>query len=254
MFAGCAELAAGILLFVPGLATLGALICLLDVIQILVLNMTYDVPVKLFAFHLILMSLVLLAPETSRLANVLVLDRTANPSRQPTLLSGGRANWVALAVQLVFGAYLVGMNTYGVAQGWKRYGGGAPTSPLYGIWNVDEMSIDGQIRAPLITDYDRWRRLIFQGPTGASFQRMDDSFASYGAKIDIEGRTLTFSKGSDTSWSARFAFQQPARERLILDGDMDGHRVRMRLQLLDRNRFLLVNRGFHWIQEYPFNR
>jgi hypothetical protein len=83
---------------------------------------------------------------------------------------------------------------------------------------------------------------------------MDDSFASYGANIDMAGRTLTFSKGSDTSWSARFAFQQPARERLILDGDMDGHRVRMRLQLLDRNRFLLVNRGFHWIQEYLFNR
>lgn len=158
MFAGCAELAAGILLFVPGLATLGALVCLLDVIQIFVLNMTYDVPVKLFAFHLILMSLMLLAPEASRLANVLVLNRTANPSAQPTLTRGRRANWVALAVQLVFGAYLVGMSTYAAVQGWKGYGGGAPTSPLYGIWNVDEMSIDGRIRSPLITDYDRWRR------------------------------------------------------------------------------------------------
>jgi hypothetical protein len=254
MFAGCAELVAGILLFVPGLATLGALTCLLDVIQILVLNMTYDVPVKLFAVHLILMSVMLLAPEASRLANVLVLNRTANPSTQPTLLRGRRANRVVLAVQLVFGAYLVGMGTYGAAQNWKRYGGGAPTSPLYGIWNVDEMSIDGQIRSPLITDYDRWRRLVFQGPTGASFQRMDDSFASYGAKIDIEDKTVTFSKGSDKSWSARFAFQHPAPERLILDGGWDGHKVRMQLQLLDRNTFLLVNRGFHWIQEYPFNR
>ena len=35
---------------------------------------------------------------------------------------------------------------------------------------------------------------------------------------------------------------------------MDGHAVHMQLKLKDRNQFLLVNRGFHWIQEYPFNR
>jgi hypothetical protein len=28
----------------------------------------------------------------------------------------------------------------------------------------------------------------------------------------------------------------------------------MKLKLLDRNKFTLVNRGFHWINEYPFQR
>src|SRR4026208_2091617 len=53
IFAGCAELAAGILICIPRTATLGALICLADAIQIFTLNMSYDVPVKLFSFHLI---------------------------------------------------------------------------------------------------------------------------------------------------------------------------------------------------------
>jgi hypothetical protein len=35
---------------------------------------------------------------------------------------------------------------------------------------------------------------------------------------------------------------------------MDDHQVRIELQLTDRNKFLLVGRGFHWIQEFPFNR
>jgi hypothetical protein len=30
--------------------------------------------------------------------------------------------------------------------------------------------------------------------------------------------------------------------------------LHMHLQLLDREKFLLVNRGFHWMQETPFNR
>jgi hypothetical protein len=30
--------------------------------------------------------------------------------------------------------------------------------------------------------------------------------------------------------------------------------MEMHTRLLDRNSFLLVTRGFHWVQEYPFNR
>jgi hypothetical protein len=44
---------------------------------------------------------------------------------------------------------------------------------------------------------------------------------------------------------AGFRFDRPARNQLTLDGEMDNHRVHMRLQLIDPNRFLLVSRGFH---------
>jgi hypothetical protein len=251
MFTGFAELTAGVLLFVPRLATLGALLCLADVIEIFALNMTYDVPVKLFSFHLILMSLVLLAPDASRLANVLVFDRTAGPSTQPPLVRSHRGMRIAVIAQLVFGAYLLGMSLYFGAQRWKQFGGGVPKSPLYGIWNVDEMSIDGVIRPPLLTDHDRWRRVTFQTPTTSSFHRMDDTFVTSTAKIDMDGRRLSL---KSPTWSATFAVEQPSADRLILDGDMNGRAMRMQLHLVDRESFLLVNRGFQWIQEYPLNR
>ena len=41
---------------------------------------------------------------------------------------------------------------------------------------------------------------------------------------------------------------------MIFAGDMDSHKVKVELQLVDRKKFLLVSRGFHWVQEYPFNR
>jgi hypothetical protein len=253
-FTGCAELLAATCLFVPRLATLGALVALADSVQIFTLNMTYDVPVKLFSFHLILMSLVLLAPEARRLANVLVLDRTAGPSTQPGLFRGRRAARVALVLQLVFGAYVVGLGFYGSWQGWKLYGGGAPKSPLYGIWNVEQMSIDGVTRSPLLTDWGRWRRIVFQAPTAMSFQRMDDTFMGYPAAIDVNAKTITLTKPSDKNWKAVFSYLQPDGERLVLDGQMDGKKVRMDTRLFDRNKFLLVKSGFRWIQEAPFNR
>src|SRR5215470_8641571 len=50
---GCAELLAGILLVIPHTALLGSLICLADMLQVLLLNLSYDIGVKLISFHII---------------------------------------------------------------------------------------------------------------------------------------------------------------------------------------------------------
>lgn len=127
---GRAELAAGVLLFVPRTVTLGALVCLADALQIFTLNMTSDVPVRLFSFHVILMSAALLAPHAKSLANVLLLARPASPAVDPTVGRTPRTRRIAAVAQVAFGAYLVLMNLQGARKAWTQYGGGAPKSPL----------------------------------------------------------------------------------------------------------------------------
>jgi uncharacterized membrane protein YphA (DoxX/SURF4 family) len=253
-FAGSAEMLGGLLLLFPRTALFGALVCLADMTQVFMLNMTYDVPVKLFSFQLLLMILLLLTPEFQRLVGFFFSNRTIGPSTQPQLFSTRRANRIALAAQILFGIWLLGINTYSGWIAWHTYGGGRPKSPLYGIWNVDELSVDGQLRSPLLIDYGRWRRAIFEIPERMTFQRMDDSFAGYGASISTQDKTIALTKNSDKNWKANFTFQRVGNDQLILDGNMDSHKIHMQLQLVDRNKFMLVNRGFHWIQEYPFNR
>ena len=254
IFTGCAELLAGVLLFIPATATLGALLSLACTIQIFVLNMTYDVPVKLFSFHLILMSLFLLAPDMRRLLNVLVLNRPAGLSTIPPLGRTRRAIRIGVLAQVLFGFYILSVNLNQNIGNWTTYGGGAPKSPLYGIWDVTKMTVDGVERAALVTDYDRWRRVVFDNPAFMSFQRMDDTFASFGSKIDTAAKSIALAKGADPKWSAKFTFEQPAADRLVMTGAMDGKKIRLELVLLSREKFLLVSRGFHWTQEYPFNR
>jgi hypothetical protein len=254
IFAGCAEMLGGILLIVPRTAMLGILICLADLTHVFLLNMTYDVPVKILSFHLMLMGLFLLFPELPRLVNFFFLNRVAGPSTQPQLFRAHRANRIALGVQLIFAFYIVGTNIYTGWSDWYAYGGGRPKSSFYGIWNVDLLSIDGQVRSPLLTDYDRWRRVIFDFPTSINFQRMDDSFVGYGATINLNDRTIALTKANDRNWRAKFNFQHPAPDQLTVDGDMDNHKIDMQLRLVGRDTFLLANSRFHWIAEYPFNR
>jgi hypothetical protein len=242
IFTGVAETTAAVLLFIPHTAPLGALVALACTIQVWMLNMTYDVPVKLFSFHLIAMSLFLLTPDCRRILSAVLVEPSSKPRR------------VAWILQVVLGAWFVALALKGSVEAWTQYGGGSPKSPLYGVWNVAYMSVDGVERAPLVTDYDRWRRVIFDRPQGMSFQRMDDTFAQFGNTIDTTAKTLALTRPADPKWGATFTFEQTAPNRMALSGEMDGKKVVLRLELWPREKFLLVTRGFDWVQEYPFNR
>jgi hypothetical protein len=143
---------------------------------------------------------------------------------------------------------------YGAKQGWTAFGGGAPKSQLYGIWEVEQMTMDGQVLPPLLTDEQRWRRIVFDRPTRAVFQPMNDSLITFIAKIDASAHTIDLTKADDSKWHATLSYDRPANERLFLQGEMDGHQVAMELHLIEHGTFLLINRGFHWVQERPFNR
>jgi hypothetical protein len=251
-FAGGMELAAAVLLFVPRLSMLGAIVLVADSIQIFTLNMTYDVPVKLFSFHLILMGLVLLAPEARRLANVLVLNRAAGPS---TMTPRARRTWLRrslVAAQIVFGAVSLGSAYVENRSAWTTSGAGAPKPPLYGIWTIDRMEINGVERAPLVTDWGRYRRVVFQNKAAMTFWRMDDTTLGYGATVDPAKKTIALTAGKQSIGT--LAYEQPTPETLVLSGDVNGQTLRLETRLFDRSRFLLVSRGFHWVQETPFNR
>jgi hypothetical protein len=254
IFLGSAEVLGGLLMIVPRTVTFGALVCLADLVQVFVLNMTYDVPVKLLALHFMLFAIFLLAPELRRLINFFFMERATDAPALAPLFQKPEANRLAIRLQVAFGVYLMAMNVSGAIQAWRTIGDGQPKPVLYGIWDVEQMTIDGQTRLPLLTEYDRWRRIIFDFTTQTSFQRMDNSFTVFGSSIDEESGTITLMNGRDESWKSTFTYARPAPDELLLDGLMDNHKVHMQLKLLDRNKFDLVNRGFHWINEYPFQR
>jgi hypothetical protein len=250
VFTGVVEVVAGLLLLAPRTTLLGATISFASMAQVCVINMSYDIGVKILSLQLTLISLFLMAPDFQHLLNLFLWKRASEPAVDPELFRTRRANRIALAVQITFGLYLLTLYTaVGRTFWYAAGGGGSPKSPLYGIWNVEELAIDGESRAPQLNDYDRqWRRVIFDAPQWIYFQRMDDSFMRYGVRIDDEKKGLTLAKGRSRSWQANFNFERPSPERLVLDGEMDGYRIRMQLQLVRFDTFRLLNSPFRWVR------
>ncbi|HTV13472.1 MAG TPA: hypothetical protein VME68_02080 [Acidobacteriaceae bacterium] len=254
IFAGSAELLGGLLILIPRTRTLGALVCLADMIQVFLLNMTYDVPVKILSFHLILLALVILATDLRRMMQFFLLSQPAEAPAATTLFQTRRANRSAAGVQIVFAFWLLGNNAWGARIGWKTYGGGMPRPALYGVWDVEQQTVDGQVRPPLFTDNDRWRRILFDRHNLVVFERFNDERVLWTGTVDPRAGTIRLSQRGNGPGGASLSYTQPSPDRLTLDGTLSGHRVHLDLALYDRSKFLLVSRGFHWVQESPLNR
>ncbi len=254
IFAGASEMVGGLLLMTRRTTLLGALACMGVLGNVVMLNFCYDVPVKLYSSHLFLMAFLLAAPDLRRLADLLVFNRRVEPAVHRPLFAGKLWHRAALVVRTLFLAGFAVLALYETLGIYRIYGAGAPKSPLYGVWNVDEMALDGVVRPPLLTDETRWRRVVFDRVDYFSFQNMDDSRRSYAMKMDAAKRTLTLSQSDKPAWKAAFTYQRPDPDHLLLAGTLDGHPLRATLHRTDPAKRLLTSRGFHWINEYPFNR
>ncbi|WP_067529537.1 DoxX family protein [Nocardia uniformis] len=262
MTLGAVEVIAGLLLFVSRTAVLGAAACLASTAHILLLNMTFDIPEKLLAAHLLLISLFLLAPYLRRLVDVFVRQRPCEPLTLPSLFTDNRKNRIATWVVVAIGLWVALGSGYDRWVVWQEQSGAAsPKSELYGIWDVRDFTLDGQPVPPLTTDENRWQRLVFDDPQAATYQRMNGELVPARADFlpngQLELTTLTDTTGGQAGHESPFATlstERPSPDRLLLRGELHDRPVAIILERVDPNSFPLRSRGFHWVQDYPYFR
>ena len=55
-------------------------------------------------------------------------------------------------------------------------------------------------------------------------------------------------------WSTGIFSINANGELLTLEGNLNQDSLKINLRKVGENQFLLVNRGFNWVNDYPFNR
>ncbi|MFO0963064.1 MAG: hypothetical protein U0625_09175 [Phycisphaerales bacterium] len=273
-FAGAMELLGGLLLCFRHTAMLGALVTAGVMTNVVMMNLCYDVPVKLYSSHLLLMCCFLLLPDLRRLLDVFVLNR---PAPAADLQSPYRApwfRWTLFGVKCAVVLWLLVPTTINMWQMSHVYGDAAPRGPMDGAWKVARMTVDGAERPPLVTDELRWRdftlvdtesmRMAVASPmTGANRYLGVEIQADADAPGSGTLRLLKRTGGGATAGAAApteadllgtLRYRRAADGALTLEGTFDGHAITVEGTLRRPEDFLLMNRGFHWINEYPFNR
>jgi hypothetical protein len=254
IFTGSVEMLAAILLFFPRLATLGSLIAMGAMTNVFLLNMCYDVPVKLFSFHLLLFSIFLAFPAMRQLARFLILNRTAESAPAEMVFRRKWINRGLLIAQLLLCLYFTGESLYRSHNQRKSLTTINRVKPaLYGTWTIDEFVADGQPRPPLTTDNLRWQKVVLETTTFLSAQGMSGQMVRYIVKMDDAQKSIALTSRADPRWKANLNYELPSAETMTMDGRFGEQKVHMKLHRIE-TRYLLQTRGFHWISEAPFNR
>ena len=261
-FSGLAELLAGVLLLVPRTVLLGSLICAGDMTMVFMMNMGYDVPVKIMSFHYLVMGLLLVAPDLPRLTGLFLFNRPVEPAEARPLFARRQLDQAVQILFALFGLYMIGMNIQeGIHLHKER---NPPRPPLYGVWSVDEIAVDGQ-DVPLASDTatDRWRWVTLEKPGEMRLELKTGTRESYAIKLDEAGKRMTLAKyqkdpqgkpvldkagkpQKDPSWQGSLSFNEPETDVLVLDGILDGHRTHAKLVKMP-----LIGKGFHWVLDPP---
>lgn len=271
IFSGLAETTGGVLLLFRRTTTLGAAVLVAVLANVVMLNFAYDIPVKLFSSHLLAMAIGLLLVDGRRLIAVFWTNAPVPPAVRRPLFDSTSANRIGRAVALLVVCVMAVTNARANWQVYNTFGNGRPHPELRGAYDVSRFVYDGEELPPLLTDAVRWRTLIVDRalvPAGASLpgggaargqiviQRMNGQRAYYAVTLDEAGRTMNIGAGG--AGGANLPVGDLAYERsgasLIITGTWQDRPIEVDLRLRPPDDFLLINRGFHWINEFPFNR
>ncbi|MEM7202925.1 MAG: hypothetical protein AAF628_21885 [Planctomycetota bacterium] len=202
-FGGAGEVAAGVLLLFRRTATLGALAGAGVMANVVAMNFCFDVPVKLYSSHLLLGAVAIAAPDARRLFAMLIRNRATSPRamRYPHLPVTG-----AVLKTLVVAAFVVP----GIRGRLERMEAYDDLPQHYGIWDVEEFEVDGELRPLLAADVGIWKHLVIDRGDRCSIHRMDGTRMQQQLAREADGEfTLTTS----SAWEV-----EVAGDRMLLTG------------------------------------
>jgi hypothetical protein len=224
-FGGVMESVAIVLLCFRRTATLGALVTVAVMTNVALMNIAYDVQVKLYAVMIVVSAGVLVLYDARRLLAVFVTNQGVGPGSQPTLFEGRLPSPVRWAIKLL----LIGSVT---ASSVAAFQSESPTrvasvTGVSGAWGITSFTRDAA--ATDATAGPAWRRLIVDD--GSIAVRLDsDAMMRCRRTTSTDASTIAFACTQGRNGEMRWTL---AGTELHLDGTFAGVKMRVSARRLD---------------------
>jgi hypothetical protein len=248
-FVGISEYVIGILLFFRRTYTLGNLIAIGALINILAFNYYFDDNVKLLSTMLMVMSLFLLSKDIKPLTDVLFRGKVASieTSRFYSFDNKKRKLFNLLEYVLIIFVVYFDFHTFSTRAKQLGYIGKKP--PLYGVYDVKTCVINNDTLKPLITDNFRWNKLVVSLPGKAAVIRMSNNMQYFVINIDTAKRIIQLAGKTDTG--NKYLFTYDLKDSILsIRGKHLNDSLQMQLKQVNLDSLPLLKHKFHWVIEH----
>lgn len=251
-FSGVAEALGGIFLLFRRTERLGALIGFGVMLNVFLMNMSYDIPVKIFSFHLIFACSIILSTHIKGFLNFFILNKNALPEKIPPYSTRKKINITGYIFKGIFIIYFITQKVTNTYTNYTQRNDKTSLPALYGIYDVKDFVHNGDTISPSLTDTLRWKKLVVDRYS-TGIIKMDDKITYLQNETDTLKHSLTLTSFRDSTFI--YTFKYTVKDSIMYANGTHGKDpIQITLKKKDHNDFFLLNRGFHWINEFPFNR
>jgi len=241
VFTGALELLGAVLMVFRRTTTLGAVLVLGVMGNVVMLNLCYDVPVKLHAIHYLAGAVFLVAADGRRLVDLFLLDRPVPAAAVEPIFETPRLERLGHYVKVIAAAAFILSSVSTVATMRARFFDVEPP-PLYGIWQVERFESDH-------AEVDPWTQLVVAERGRASLRVASGNRYAYRSKSE-SGRLQLIARDGSGDGAIELDYVRPGDDQLTITGD--GFRVELRR--VDDSALSLRNPQFRWISDKPNHR
>jgi uncharacterized membrane protein YphA (DoxX/SURF4 family) len=231
-FIGCGQILAAMLLLYRRTATLGAVLMVTIMANIVFVNFSFNVCVKFFSSTYLVMALYLLLDDARRLARFFILNQVTEPRTYPQLFS---KKWIQKTFNVIGVLLFIGiifLPIGGMYQIKKRSGTGQH-SPVYGVWTVDSVHASSDtLNGRLAADSSGWKKIIFENYNNAYIKSWQNTRGFFHYEEDTVKHSLTMNQAYPDSSVVLNLKYHVSKDTLTLTGfyNRDSVFARMHLQ------------------------
>ena len=247
IFIGSLEIIGGLLLLNRKTVMLGSILVLGIMINVAMMNLTYDIPVKLFSIHLVIMASILLITNGKRIVQFFFTNETAEKTH---LINYIKNRFLLKVIRFFKKAVIIIVSLIVVIQcfvNFKVTEQLRSSSELRGIWKTEIFVHQQDTLAPLLTDDFRWNYFIIDQKGKAIVKKMNDSIDRYTFEENTETKEIAFK--DNNSLPQKFTYTVSNTGQLRLNSLL----LNIQLKKVPESQFRLLNRKFHWVNESTYN-
>ncbi len=243
IFGGLSEAVAGLLLLFRRTSTAGALIACAVMTNVVVLNFTYDVPVKLYSSELLLMGAFLLLPDIVPMWRFFLRRQEAKLTGVWLRRSERRALRVTAHCLQAF--TIVGLLYSTAVTSWRMWQSGQ--TPLRGTWAVDAAT--GKLAEQHWAVFNSESTYMVQAGPADKPVAFRVQIVPKQKLVEMTPREAQTEKPQgELHWGTEQA------GHMTLTGTWSGEPASVSMHRVYLPKSALETRGFHWVQEYAYNR
>jgi len=253
MVSGVMEVIAGILLLFRRTSFLGALTAFIVMFNVMLMNYCYDIPVKIYSTQLVLLAFIIMYFNGHNLRLILFKNSATAPEAYKPLFTKKWLKISRIIIKSVVVVGLIGVDAYIQSDSIATNGPDAPKTPLYGIHKPTQLIKNGDTLRTY-SDSAEWKFLVIEWEGMASIRQLNDRSYRLIFNVDTIKKMVTTNLQSDTTHSYELAYKQLNDTTLNLKGIFMKDTIDYTFGKVNMKSFRLTNRGFHWVNEYPFNK